>query len=176
MTTGGGSRSSGSIKSSTEWSPELEMKFYASLCTHRPSGVSKHFMMALVLNDLKGNLDGETLWKKLEDLYDLRALEKVAVKDEDPFFHADGKASEFSLPKRDFGVMLNEKKKEMAIVSTTSSSNSITTITDVTEKKTETPPTQIVPTNNETPKSSSGSSKRPTRSTPSSSSSNKRRK
>ncbi|CAB4062700.1 MRGBP [Lepeophtheirus salmonis] len=86
MTTGGGSRSSGSIKSSTEWSPELEMKFYASLCTHRPSGVSKHFMMALVLNDLKGNLDGETLWKKLEDLYDLRALEKVAVKDEDPFF------------------------------------------------------------------------------------------
>ena len=139
------------------WTAERELELMHTMIRHKPAGISKHFQMAAILHKLSANPDfknikSSSVWKHLDTLYDMKAVDEVETA-----ANEQEEQSEFTLPLKDFHPALTEMKRTSGIQ-----------IEDAFGGEKSTKPSE------ETPKSST--SKRPTRSTPNAPSASKRRK
>ncbi|KAK7025483.1 hypothetical protein SK128_011679 [Halocaridina rubra] len=95
--------------SEVEWSVENEIQLFYAMMGHKPVGVNKHFQMMFIHDKLSTSLNCElssqTIWKKLETLYDLSALDES---DKLPFPNDE---NDFNLPDGEFSDLLDEKSK-----------------------------------------------------------------
>ncbi|KAK3879672.1 hypothetical protein Pcinc_015780 [Petrolisthes cinctipes] len=91
-----------------DWSVENEIQLFYAMMGHKPVGVNKHFQMMIIHDKLSSSLNCElstnTIWKKLETLYDMAALDES---DKLPFPNNE---SEFQLP-TEFSDLLDERIK-----------------------------------------------------------------
>ncbi|XP_037791098.1 MRG/MORF4L-binding protein-like [Penaeus monodon] len=92
-----------------EWNVENEIQLFYAMMGHKPVGVNKHFQMMIIHDKLSSSLNCElstqTIWKKLETLYDLAALDES---DKLPFPNDE---NDFSLPDIEFSDLLDERVK-----------------------------------------------------------------
>ena len=94
------------------WTTSSEMSLFHALIIHKPAGINKHFSMALVSEALSSQLGeditSEAIWSKLRTMYDL-----AAVDDREEVIPFPLEEKEFSLPRRDYSVLVAEKQKEI---------------------------------------------------------------
>jgi len=96
------------------WSTSSELALFQILARNKPAGMNKHFSMAVAVEALANTLDedrqvtGEDIWAKLRTMYDL-----AAVDDREEVIPFPLEEREFSLPRRDFSSLINEKQKEI---------------------------------------------------------------
>ena len=94
------------------WTTTSELALLQSLLAHKPAGINKHFSMALVAellaSQLGKDITSEAIWAKLRTMYDL-----AAVDDREEVIPFPLEEKEFSLPRRDYGVLVGEKQKEI---------------------------------------------------------------
>ena len=135
------------------WTIENELKLYKAALKYKPTGILKHFNMALIFNELtKGGMKDVTtqaIWDHLSELYDLEAANELESCMPGP----EDSDTEFSLPKKEFMEVLNEMKK-------TDLKECVDAKEESSKKSNNAPQFTSGP---ETPKTST---KRPTRSTP----------
>ena len=143
-----------SAKSTFHWNGDHEVAlFQAILCGsggRKPAGISKHFQMAAIHDQLsKGNklvvvsetnsflgillyivsgmkdLTTNSIWAHLEGLYDLEAIDELENESRNP---DEKEFTEFTLPKKEFLAVISEMLDSGAVVqetpNTTSSSSS----------------------------------------------------
>jgi len=64
-----------------EWTVDNEIQLFQAMVGHRPVGINKHFQMLMIHNKLSEGINAEIstqeIWKKLETLYDLGALDET---------------------------------------------------------------------------------------------------
>merc|ERR1712013_305832 len=96
------------------WSTSSELALFQILARNKPAGMNKHFSMAVAVEALANTLDedrqvtGDDIWAKLRTMYDL-----AAVDDREEVIPFPLEEREFSLPRRDFSSLINEKQKEI---------------------------------------------------------------
>ncbi|XP_064095092.1 MRG/MORF4L-binding protein-like [Macrobrachium nipponense] len=97
------------MSSEVDWNVENEIQLFYAMMGHKPVGVNKHFQMMFIHDKLSTSLNCElsskTIWKKLETLYDLTALDES---DRLPFPNDE---NDFSLPDGEFSDLLDERSK-----------------------------------------------------------------
>ncbi|XP_068202991.1 MRG/MORF4L-binding protein [Palaemon carinicauda] len=97
------------MSSEVDWNVENEIQLFYAMMGHKPVGVNKHFQMMFIHDKLSTSLNCElsskTIWKKLETLYDLTALDES---DRLPFPNDE---NDFSLPDGEFSDLLDEKNR-----------------------------------------------------------------
>ncbi|KAG0716825.1 MRG/MORF4L-binding protein [Chionoecetes opilio] len=91
-----------------DWNVENEIQLFYAMMGHKPVGVNKHFQMMIIHDKLSSSLNCElstqTIWRKLETLYDMAALDES---DKLPFPNTQ---SDFHLP-GDFSDLLEDRLK-----------------------------------------------------------------
>jgi len=109
-------------------SPEHEMVLMEALLAHKPAGMHKHFRMAVILEIVNGALyedlgaagtpvTSQQVWDFLETMYNMEKVEEIERKHETEVMLAAAKKkakadAEFSLPKREFGAVIAEMRRE----------------------------------------------------------------
>jgi len=82
---------------SVEWTVNNEIQLFHAMTGHKPVGINRHFQMLVIHSKLSQSLNTELssdiIWKKLETLYDLQALNQ----NENSALHEVDEI-EFSLP------------------------------------------------------------------------------
>ncbi|CAL4085092.1 unnamed protein product, partial [Meganyctiphanes norvegica] len=95
------------MMSEIEWNCENEIQLFYAMMGHKPVGINKHFQMMMIHEKLSSSLGVElpssAIWKKLETLYDLNALDDSNIL---PF---PNDRVDFTLPKREFSDILDER-------------------------------------------------------------------
>ena len=97
---------------SYSWTTTSELALFQALIAHKPAGINKHFSMALVAevlsNQLGKDITSEAIWAKLRTMYDL-----AAVDDREEVIPFPLEEKEFSLPRRDYSVLVADKQREI---------------------------------------------------------------
>lgn len=149
------------------WTVENELKLLKASLKFKPAGITKHFNMVLIYNELsRGGMRDVTpaaIWDHLGQMYNLEAANNI--ENNDLGLDTDFDGGEFKLPKKEFQEAMNEMKKPVVVEAAKETPSSETK-----EKAAPSAP----PTPVETPKTTG--TKRPLRSTPGSGPSAKRRK
>merc|ERR1719334_2926190 len=103
------------LDSTFHWSTSSELVLFQVLARHKPAGINKHFSMAIVVEELVSQLTqadrqvtSDDVWAKLRTMYDLAAVDD---REERIPFPLDER--EFSLPRRDFALLVADKQREI---------------------------------------------------------------
>eukprot|EP00088_Acartia_fossae_P042739 TRINITY_DN44950_c0_g1_i1.p1 TRINITY_DN44950_c0_g1~~TRINITY_DN44950_c0_g1_i1.p1 ORF type:complete len:266 (+),score=37.37 TRINITY_DN44950_c0_g1_i1:37-834(+) len=93
------------------WDVGSELALYQALMLHKPAGINKHFNVALVSEILTEELGKPVLagsiWKKLQEMFDLKAIE-----DREEAIPFSLETKEFCLPRKDFEILILERRGE----------------------------------------------------------------
>lgn len=93
-----------------EWTVDLEVQLLFSMIGHKPVGPAKHFHMICILkkfsNSINKNVSSKAIWKKLETMYDMAALDESET--------LNLPQREFSLPRSTFAELMNNVEEVSA--------------------------------------------------------------
>ncbi|KAF2245716.1 CT20-domain-containing protein [Trematosphaeria pertusa] len=107
------------------WADDQETQLFKSMMKWKPTGIHKHFRMISIHNDMRSHgfatddaphtrIPG--IWRKLHQLYDLRALDErenayAFSEDPDPLDRGEAvNMPEFELPEDEFGEMMWQRR------------------------------------------------------------------